>query len=173
MIFLALLAFTQLLGACNTSAPATSRQNAETVQAAVAMPMDGDSIKPVIKTKAEWKAQLTSEQYEIMREGGTERAFTGKYWDYHENGTFVCAACGLPLFSSTTKFDSGTGWPSFWKPIKEGYVKEITDESYGMKRTEVVCARCGGHLGHVFDDGPKPTGLRYCINSPCLSFVKN
>jgi peptide-methionine (R)-S-oxide reductase len=124
------------------------------------------------KTEAEWKKELTPEQYRVLREKGTEPAFTGAYWDNHANGEYRCAACHTPLFSSTAKFESGTGWPSFYQALDKSKVKEITDVSYGMKRTEVVCANCGGHLGHVFDDGPKPTGMRYCMNSTSLDCVK-
>jgi len=126
----------------------------------------------IVKTQAEWKKQLSPEAYHVLRERGTERAFTGKYHDNHDVGTYVCTACGLALFSSAHKFDSGTGWPSFWQPIAKDRIDEETDVSFGMKRTEVHCARCGGHQGHVFADGPKPTGLRYCINSVSLRFVK-
>lgn len=124
----------------------------------------------VVKTEQEWKKILTPEQYHILREKGTERAFTGKYWKSKEPGTYVCAGCGQELFSSKTKFDSGTGWPSFYDVIDKSKVELKDDYSYGMHRVEVVCSRCGGHLGHVFDDGPKPTGLRYCINSASLDF---
>jgi peptide-methionine (R)-S-oxide reductase len=124
------------------------------------------------KTDAEWKRVLTPEQYFVLREKGTEPAFSGKYNDHHEKGVYTCAACGNELFTSDTKFDSGTGWPSYFKPISGKNVKELTDRSMGMERTEVVCGKCGGHLGHVFDDGPKPTGLRYCLNSVALNFKK-
>jgi len=128
--------------------------------------------RPVDKTEAEWKKQLTPTQYAVLREKGTERAFTGELWDHHEKGTYKCAGCGAELFASDTKFDSGCGWPSFYAPKEEANVEEARDASHGMVRTEVMCAKCGGHLGHVFDDGPNPTGLRYCINSASLEFEK-
>ena len=123
----------------------------------------------VEKSDAEWRQELTPEQYRVLREKGTERAFTGAYWNEHAEGVYRCVACGAPLFESATKFESGTGWPSFTQPIGPDRVASEEDQSHFMRRTEVHCARCGGHLGHVFDDGPRPTGLRYCINSASLA----
>ena len=125
----------------------------------------------IAKTEAEWRQELTPEQYHILREKGTERPFTGQYYHNHQAGTYLCAACGQELFSSDAKYDSGSGWPSYWEPIDPGAVQEKRDMSHFMVRTEIMCQRCGSHLGHVFDDGPRPTGLRYCVNSASLTFV--
>ena len=122
-------------------------------------------------TDAEWQARLTPEQYAVCRCSATERAFTGRYWNHKEAGTYVCAACAAPLIASSAKYDSGSGWPSYWQPIDPAAVTEHADDSHGMARVEVKCAGCGSHLGHVFPDGPRPTGLRYCINSAALGFV--
>ena len=134
---------------------------------------DAVSLPMVVKTDAQWKQQLSRAAYEITREAGTERPYSGQYWNLHEKGIYRCICCDTALFSSDTKFESGTGWPSFWQAIAKENVREITDPSLGMERTAVSCRLCDAHLGHVFDDGPKPTGLRYCMNSVAFKFVKS
>ncbi|HET9180251.1 MAG TPA: peptide-methionine (R)-S-oxide reductase MsrB [Terriglobia bacterium] len=129
-------------------------------------------VPTVVKSDADWREQLTPTEFEVARKAGTERAFSGAYWNLHQKGLYRCICCDTALFSSSTKFESGTGWPSFWEPIAKENVREIADYSIGMSRTAVSCRRCDAHLGHVFDDGPKPTGLRYCMNSASLRFVK-
>lgn len=161
-----LVSFLVVLG-CQTAQPGYDRPSPV---ASSASESDAVSDK-VVKTEEEWRKLLTPEQYRILREAGTEPPFTGAYWDNHAKGLYVCAACGKELFGSETKFDSGTGWPSFWEPVSKKSVVTVDDNSHGMRRTEVRCARCDGHLGHVFDDGPKPTGLRYCMNSASLRFI--
>ncbi|NNF02237.1 MAG: peptide-methionine (R)-S-oxide reductase MsrB [Bacteroidia bacterium] len=137
-----------------------------------AVMQEQDNQFPVNKTENEWKQELSAEEYRVLREKGTERAFTGEFYKHNESGVYTCAACQNPLFTSDTKYESGSGWPSFYAPIEEGKIKLLLDKTHGMTRVEIVCGNCGGHLGHVFEDGPQPTGQRYCVNSLSLDFVK-
>lgn len=165
-LFSFLLAMTVILSCNQAQQPGyEARKTTGPVKA-----LDGSTLEPVNKSKEEWKAELSPLAFKVLRQAGTERAFTGELWDNKKEGIYVCGGCGAPLFSSETKFRSGTGWPSFYEPIFESNVIEKNDNSYGMNRVEVLCARCDGHLGHVFPDGPEPTGLRYCINSVSLKF---
>lgn len=166
-------AFTACNRAQNTTSPeelsGTSTKMVTEEQQYV--PAAEGAIDKIAKSKDEWKAELSELEYKVLREAGTERAFSGDLWDHKGEGIYTCRGCGLPLFDASTKFKSGTGWPSFYQPLEARYVTEKVDKSYGMVRTEVLCARCDGHLGHVFNDGPRPTGLRYCMNSVSLDFV--
>jgi peptide-methionine (R)-S-oxide reductase len=171
------LAILLAMAACNSNEklnkkePVLSSLVAATTDSMVPPQSANGNMVPLKITDEVWKQQLTEMEYHVLRQEGTERAFSGDFWNHHAQGVYVCAGCSLPLFDSDTKFDSGTGWPSFWQPISEDCLADITDTSHGMDREEVECARCGGHQGHVFSDGPPPTGLRYCINSVSLNFV--
>lgn len=165
-ILLSVIASLVLLFACSSSITSSNTKNNE---------QDGRIKYPgekVVKTDSEWKSILSDFDYYVLRESGTEKSFSGEFWDNHQDGIYTCKGCGLELFDSNTKFESGTGWPSYYQPINPTHVGEIKDYTHGWSRVEVVCNRCDGHLGHVFKDGPKPTGLRYCINSASLDFVK-
>ncbi|MBX2926755.1 MAG: peptide-methionine (R)-S-oxide reductase MsrB [Saprospiraceae bacterium] len=168
----ALILALSALSNCNQAQTKVSGTQPSNPPAGLEFP-DPKTMSKVEKSDEEWLQQLGKPAFYVLRQAGTERAFTGDYWNSKEQGIYCCAGCRLPLFDSATKYDSGTGWPSYYQPIKKKYVAEHSDMTLGMKRTEVVCARCGGHLGHVFEDGPQPTGLRYCINSVSLTFVKS
>ncbi|MEZ4918316.1 MAG: peptide-methionine (R)-S-oxide reductase MsrB [Saprospiraceae bacterium] len=171
IVLLAFAACGQVANTHSESVEKPDASNAVVAQADTLNP-DQDPTHALKLSDEEWRNRLSKQAYYVLREEGTERAFTGTYWDNHAKGVYACRGCGLVLFDSQTKFDSGTGWPSFYKPSEANHVKENVDSTYGMVRTEVECARCGGHLGHVFDDGPAPTGLRYCINSVSLEFIE-
>jgi peptide-methionine (R)-S-oxide reductase len=163
-----------VLLACAIAAGGCSSGQAEDREMAADKQTGGAEMKQmekIVRTDSEWRAMLSPEQYRVAREAGTERAFTGKYHDFKGKGTYTCVGCGLPLFSSQQKYNSGTGWPSFWDVAEDGHVAQRDDSGWGMRRVEVLCARCDSHLGHVFTDGPRPTGLRYCINAASLNFV--
>ena len=169
IVFSIVLVVSMTMNACLQSSSKHPQPESKSVPAFF-IDSKGDTIHALTKTDAEWKAELDPASYYVLREKGTERPFTDKLNPRHTSGIYSCRGCKLPLFSTSTKFESGTGWPSFYTPIDKAYLLEVSDVSMGMKRVEVLCHRCGGHLGHVFDDGPRPTGLRYCMNSVSLDF---
>ena len=167
-----IIALASIITTVNISCNSQSNNNNKTNNTGQKMENKMSAADKVVKTEEEWKKQLTPEQYDVVRKKGTERAFTGVYWDKFDKGTYYCVACGNPLFMSDSKFDAGCGWPSFYEPISDSSVLYHVDNSFGMERKEVVCCKCDAHLGHIFDDGPKPTGLRFCMNSASLRFEK-
>ncbi|MGD8426833.1 MAG: peptide-methionine (R)-S-oxide reductase MsrB [Balneolaceae bacterium] len=173
IMLIIIVGFVSLLANCSKTknAEPPKVETAAMEKTTATQPQDTMSTYEVQKTEAEWKKILSSSEYRILRNGGTELPYINKYYDNEKEGVYYCAACGQPLYTSETKYHSGTGWPSFWAPIKAAAVEEKEDNSLFMTRTEIVCSRCGSHLGHVFDDGPKPTGLRYCMNSLALHFI--
>jgi peptide-methionine (R)-S-oxide reductase len=173
LIYIALLAIISSCSSNKNNNTSSFESTDEAVIFEVSIDSLTGSIEKIDRSNEDWKLRLTELEYQVLREAGTERAFTGELWDNKRKGTYTCAGCDLPLFDSETKFRSGTGWPSFWEPANSLCVAEEVDNAYGWNRVEVLCARCDGHLGHVFEDGPEPTGLRYCINSVSLNFVEN